>query len=138
MRRVVKLLPGLLTMLLLGVCGAAYAAHDEIPRISIADLKTLIDGKADIVVLDCQGKSAYAKGHIPGAVSLPWVASLNPEDVERLPAGKPIVTYCDCGPGEADSADVASQLIGMGITDVKVLADPAIRGWIKAGYPAER
>ena len=77
-------------------------------------------------------------GHIKGAISLPWKPQMTIVDLEMLPMGKTIVTYCDCGPGEADSDSVAMQLIELGAeADVKVLAHPSIEGWIEAGYPTE-
>jgi rhodanese-related sulfurtransferase len=83
-------------------------------------------------------KAIYDKGHIKGAVSIPWKSQIAPEDVWSLASDKPIVTYCACGPGESDSADIASQLIRMGYDDVKVLIDPSIQGWKEAGYPIEK
>jgi rhodanese-related sulfurtransferase len=118
--------------------GAAQAANDEVPRIPIAELKKLIDDKADIVILDAQLKEVYNKGHIKGAKSFPWNAEIAPEDAQGLPKEKLIIVYCDCGPGEADSSDVAAQLIRLGFDNVKVLADPSIRGWTKLGYPIEK
>lgn len=118
--------------------GAAHAANEDVPRISIAELKKLIDEKADIVILDAQLKEVYNKGHIRGARSFPWSAEITSEDAQGLPKDKLIVVYCDCGPGEADSSDVAAQLIRLGFDNVKVLADPSIRGWIKLGYPVEK
>jgi rhodanese-related sulfurtransferase len=117
---------------------SAEAAHDEIPRIPIGQLKELMDRGADIVILDAQQKSTYDQGHIKGALSLPWASELKEADVEQLPKNKLIVTYCDCGPGENDSADVASQLMELGFTEVKVLADPSIRGWKQSGFPLEK
>ena len=134
-----KLLVTLFAGLMLFACAiAAYAAHDEVPRITIAETKKLMDSKADIVILDTQIKSLYDKGHIKGAINFPWKQEISAEDVRNLPKDKLIITYCDCGPGESDSSDVAAQLNGLGFVDVKVLADPAIRGWIKAGYPIEK
>jgi len=115
-----------------------YAAHEEIPRIPINELKQLIDQKADIVILDAQLKDIYESGHIKGALSFPWKADISEADVRNLPKGKLIVVYCDCGPGEADSSDVAAQLLELGFPNVKVLGDPSIRGWKKAGYPMEK
>lgn len=117
----------------------AYAAHEEIPRIPIDELKKLIDEKADIVIYDAQTKDVFDKGHIKGAVSFPWKPALEDSDLRLLPKGKDtfIITYCDCGPGETDSSDLASQLIEQGFTNVKVLKDPSIRGWKKANYPIE-
>jgi rhodanese-related sulfurtransferase len=117
---------------------AAYAAHDEVPRISVEETKKLVDSKASIVILDTQLKSIYDKGHISGAINFPWKQQITSEDARKLPKDKLIITYCDCGPGESDSSDLAAQLLDLGFPDVKVLADPSIRGWIKAGYPVEK
>jgi rhodanese-related sulfurtransferase len=125
-------------LMLLAYTSAAYAAHNEIPRITIAETKKLMDSKTDIVIVDTQIKSLYDKGHIKGAINVPWKEELSAEDTQKLPKDKLIITYCDCGPGESDSSDVAAQLTNLGFIDVKVLADPAIRGWIKAGYPTEK
>jgi rhodanese-related sulfurtransferase len=114
-----------------------FAAHPEIPRISLEELKGMIEQKADVVIIDAQLKEIYDRGHIKGARSLPWKAEITEADVKEIPKDKLIVTYCDCGPGESDSADVAAQLINLGYSNVKVLADPSIRGWKKAGYPMD-
>ena len=119
------------------VVGIPAMSPDEVPRISLEELKELMDSGADVVILDCQPRSVYEQGHIKGAISLPWAPEIDEEEVWMLPWDKPIITYCDCGPGEADSADVALQLIRKGFDDVKVLADPSIRGWMEAGYPME-
>ena len=112
-------------------------AQIDIPRITIDELKAMIDGGANPVILDTQPRAVYGKGHIKGAVSFPWKARIQAQDAAGLPHDKPIVTYCDCGPGESDSASVAAQLAELGFSNVKVLKDPAIRGWKKAGYPME-
>jgi rhodanese-related sulfurtransferase len=114
------------------------STHKEIPRITIEELKQKMDSGADIVIVDAQPKATYDKGHIKGALSFPWAAKITQWDVRQLPRDKMIITYCDCGPGEADSSDLAAQLKEMGFSNVKVLADPSIRGWIKAGYPIEK
>ena len=98
----------------------------------------MMDEGQEITVIDVQPKAVYDKGHIEGAVSIPWKTQLRLEDVWSLPSGVPIVTYCACGPGEADSNDFARQLIKMGYSDVTVLEHPAIQGWIEAGYPIEK
>lgn len=113
------------------------STHKEIPRITIEELKQKMDSGADIVVLDAQPKSLYDKGHIRGARSFPWVSKLAQEDVKQIPRNKLIIIYCDCGPGEFDSSDLAAQLRDMGF-NAAVLADPSIKGWIKAGYPVEK
>ena len=137
MNKVASLPTVLAALTLLCALAGAAAAQDEAPRITIQELKSLIDKGADVLVADAQPKAVYEKGHIKGAVSFPWKAKIRAEDAARLPHGKLIVTYCDCGPGESDSAAVAAQLLALGFEDVKVLADPSIRGWKAAGYPME-
>ena len=115
----------------------AFADGEDIPRIPIEELKKRMDEGAPVTIVDVQPKSIYAKGHIKGALSLPWKPRFTMEQVAHLPKGKPIVTYCDCGPGEPDSASVAAQLFNLGFPDVQVLKDPSIKGWKQAGYPME-
>ena len=114
------------------------AAQGNVPRISIQDLKKMMDAGKPVTIIDVQPKDVYKAGHIKGAISIPWKSQIALEDVFNLPTEKPVVTYCDCGPGEADSSDVASQLLQMGFDDVKVLGDPSIKGWKAAGYPMEK
>ena len=130
---------GILTILtFLFAFDSAYAAVQEnVPRISIQELKQMMDKGTDMTILDIQPKEVYEMGHIKGALSFPWKSKISMQDVRSLPRNKPIITYCDCGPGESDSADIASQLILLGFRDVKVLQDPAIQGWREAGYPME-
>ena len=113
------------------------AAQTEVVRITIHELKGLIDQGASVMILDTQPIAIFEKGHIRGAVSFPWKASITLKDVSGLPRDKLIVPYCSCGPGDADSANVAEQLAELGFSNVKVLADPSIRGWKLAGYPMD-
>ena len=131
----VALITVIFCFLIFPVC---YGEEEEIPRITIEELKKMMDDGEEITVIDTQPLNVYDKGHIKGAVNIPWKSQLRLEDVWSLPSGIPIVTYCACGPGEADSNDFAKQLMKMGYNDVKVLKDPAIEGWIKAGYPVEK
>jgi rhodanese-related sulfurtransferase len=119
---------------------AEMVDEEKIPRITIDELKKLTDQKSDVLIVDTHPKGLYEKHHIKGAVSIPWaMLGIAWEDAQKLPKdkGKLIVTYCDCGPGESDSAEIAGRLIQMGYTNVKVLADPALKGWEGKGYPVE-
>jgi len=109
-------------MLLVGIIlTAVSAAAQSVPRIGIQELKKMMDAGKPVTIIDVQPKDVYKAGHIKGAVSIPWKSQIALEDVFNLPTERPVVTYCDCGPGEADSSDVASQLFQMGFDDVKVL-----------------
>jgi rhodanese-related sulfurtransferase len=127
-----------MAMAALVACSFGSAMQTSVSRISIQDLKKMMDAGKPVTIIDVQPKDVYKSGHIKGAISIPWKSQIALEDVFNLPSDQPIVTYCDCGPGESDSADVASQLIQMGYDDVKVLGDPSIKGWKAAGYPMEK
>ena len=120
----------------LGIVPAAMPA--DVPRISIQELKALINKGSPITIVDVQPKDIYASGHIKGAISLPYNSQLELEDVIALTEDQLTVVYCDCGPGEADSSDMAAQLVVFGYEKAKVLKDPSIRGWRAAGYPMEK
>lgn len=135
-RKSYVLLATMTAFLIMGFTLAAMS--QDIPRIGIQELKEMLDSGEAVTIIDAQPKSVYEEEHIKGAISLPWKSQIELEDVWSLPNDIPIVTYCDCGPGESDSADVAAQLIRMGYDDVKVLRDPSIRGWKEAGYPTEK
>jgi len=125
-------------MVWLGITVVNASAQADVPRISIQELKKMMDAGKPVTIIDAQPKDVYKTGHIKGAISLPWKSQIPLEDVWKLPKDKLIVTYCDCGPGESDSADVASQLLQFGFENVKVLGDPSIKGWKDAGYPMEK
>jgi len=123
----------------LALFAAVYAeAQSKVPRISIQELKGMIDKKTPVIIIDVQPAGVYAEGHIKGAISLPASSKIKLEDVWDFPYDRLIVTYCDCGPGEADSSDAAAQLIKFGYDNVKVLADPSIKGWKAEKYPLEK
>jgi rhodanese-related sulfurtransferase len=125
-------------MLFLLILGSVQAMAQDVPRISIQELKKMMDSGKTVTIIDAQPKDVYKDGHIKGAISLPWRSQIPLEDVWNIPKDKPVVTYCDCGPGESDSADIASQLLQFGFEDVKVLGDPSIKGWKEAGYAVEK
>jgi rhodanese-related sulfurtransferase len=117
---------------------AFSASQDEVPRIKVEELKKMMDEGKAVTIIDTQPRDVYDMEHIKGAISLPWKREISPQDVRSLPKNKMLVTYCDCGPGESDSSDVASQLLRLGFGDVRVLQDPSVRQWKKAGYPMEK
>ena len=123
-------------MLITVFCAAAQA--DDVPRISIQELKALMDKGESVIIIDVQPKEIYAEGHIKGALSMPASRQIELEDVWPFPGDARIVTYCDCGPGESDSVYAARQIMRFGYDNVRVLSDPAIAGWKAAGYPVEK
>lgn len=94
------------------------------------DLKNMIN---NIVVVDARTIEAYSKGHVPGAINLPW-RTINEETTIDLPREKVLVTYCD-GVHCNASTKAAARLTGLGFR-VKEMLD-GISGWKREGYPVE-
>lgn len=88
----------------------------------------------DFVLLDVRSPEMYARGHVPGAVSLPHgriVASA----LERWPPGTLFVAYC-AGPHCNGAARGALRLARLG-RPAKIMAG-GVAGWLDEGFPLER
>ncbi len=133
-----RLLPTVLFILTVFNALYVFSQDSQLPRISIDELKALLDSSTEVVILDTQPKKLYDRGHIKGALSFPFKMKLDGSEVLELPRDRLIILYCDCGPGEADSNHMGLQLKELGFADVKVLAAPSIRGWIQKNYPMEK
>ena len=104
----------------------------EVPRIGLVEAKINWSG-GSALFLDLRPTSAFARTHIPGAISIPA------EELENryydLPNDRTIITYCDY-PLEESSAQAALFLITHGFPNTKPLSG-GIKAWIQSGYPIE-
>lgn len=101
---------------------AEKAGH---PDMSWKEVKSAM--AAGAVLVDARGAKSYAKGHIPGAISVPL---REPAAMERLPGEKStkLIFYCG-GPQCTASTQVADKAIEAGYTDVTDF---------RGGFPAWR
>jgi rhodanese-related sulfurtransferase len=86
-----------------------------------------------IVVIDARTQEAYARGHVPGAISLPY-RKIDSSTTSGIPRDKILVTYCDGVQCNA-STKAALRLAALGF-HVKEMLD-GIKGWKLEGYPVE-
>jgi len=63
----------------------------EVPRISAEDLREKVNA-GSVTVVDVRDALSYEAGHIPGSLHIP-LASVE-ANLDLLPKGKSIVTYC--------------------------------------------
>lgn len=70
-----------------------FNSNFEPERISVAELKNLLDSEADVVVVDVRSRESYDAGHIPGAISMEYSAEIRARYSE-LPQDKTIILYC--------------------------------------------
>lgn len=104
--------------------------------ISIDEAARLFQQKA-AVFMDARSETDYNRGHIQGALNLPWqdVDRLFLTVTESLTPNTPVITYCD-GKTCSLSHDLAVFLRDMGYANVKVL----VNGWTvwkEANLPVE-
>lgn len=88
-------------------------------RISVAELRGLMEGGLDPVVIDARSITARQLAPpIPGAIL--FAHDAHAETFAALPREQPIVVYCSC-PNEASAAAVARQLVARGFKQVRPL-----------------
>jgi rhodanese-related sulfurtransferase len=109
---------------------AARLAFECDPADVAADLR---DGSAAFVLLDCRSRAAYARAHLPGAVSLPH-AEIDEAALAALPADALVVTYC-WGPACNAATRGARRVAALG-RPVKELIG-GFEYWVREGLPLE-
>lgn len=85
---------------------------------------------ADFVLLDVRGPALYAKGHVPGAISVPH-GKITAHRMSQWPDDTIFVTYC-AGPHCNGAARGALRLAELG-RPVKIMAG-GITGWLDEGF----
>ena len=94
-------------LLMLGLAGAATVAADprDYPQFaqqkvaqditiqftSVDELKARIDTGVPLKIIDVRGYGDYARGHLPGAVSVPL--GVLPYSLDDIPTDVPVVLY---------------------------------------------
>ncbi|MHB9111681.1 MAG: rhodanese-like domain-containing protein [Thermoleophilia bacterium] len=102
--------------------------------ITAANLNTKLTGaeKDKIFVLDVRSTADFDKGHIEGAINVPWLATTVPDNLKMLPKDKKIVVACYTG----NTAAQATTILRMLDYDAAVLKF-GMMGWAgngKDGY----
>lgn len=120
-------------VLLAGVTASAQAIRN-VPRITIDELKVLMEQKA-VVVLDVREPGAFAKGRIPGAINIDYTQILA-KGAQFAGEKRTIVAYCACT-NEMTAARAAVDLAAKGIPGAK-----ALKGgwdeWVARNEPIEK
>ena len=100
-----------------------------------ADLyQEMRDGKTKLVVVDARYPEAYAREHLPGAISLPW-RDLDEARAANLPRDASYVVYCwDASCHASTRAADRMESLGFDVTELH----GGLQAWKKQGYPTER
>lgn len=91
----------------------AYTSGSQGPVIKASDLYiNMNDGDAsnDYFVLSVRGTADYEKGHIPGAINIPWREIAKTDNLAKLPTDKKIAVYCYTGHTAAVATTILNAL----------------------------
>lgn len=99
-------------------------------RISVDELRDMLDAGETPLILDVRSGSAQAEGRIPGAQTVSLDAPTAP--LAGLPRDTEVIVYCSC-PNEISAAKVAKALMLGGFAKVRPLAG-GMEAWREAGH----
>ncbi|PKM81651.1 MAG: hypothetical protein CVU89_07805 [Firmicutes bacterium HGW-Firmicutes-14] len=89
-----------------------YLTSDRAPTISAQEVyeEAVMGQNPDYFLLSVRKAEDYAKGHLPGAVNIPYGQLAKEENLKKLPAGKKIVVICYTGHTASYAAMFLNQL----------------------------
>ena len=98
------------------------------------DLKVARESGSRITVIDARSRQAFAREHIPGAISLPH-REMSPESTAALDRGALAVIYCD-GIGCNASTRGALKMAELGFRVKELIG--GLDWWKRDGHPTEK
>jgi hydroxyacylglutathione hydrolase len=102
---------------------------ESLPLLSVHQLKSMLDRREELLVLDTRGHDEWEAGHIAGARHI-YVGYLE-QRLAEVPKGKPIAVICNVGHLAGLGASI---LLRAGYPSVyNVLG--SVKAWVAAGFP---
>lgn len=115
-----------------GMAAMPWAMLTETPTVEDVGIGEVAARTTGALLLDVREPAEYARGHLPGAVSLPQAELAS--RLEELPRDRPILVVCESGSRSCRSAQFLTQ---MGFERVANVAG-GTHAWRTAGKPLER
>lgn len=129
-----RLIAKALVLLTIASAGLSAQAIRNVPRITIDELKPLMEKNA-VLVIDVRTPEEFAKGRIPGAVNVDFTVMLQ-QGSRFKGETRTIVAYCACA-REMTSARAAVDLAEVGVPGAKALVG-GWDEWVQRGETIER
>ena len=98
-------------------------------RITAQELKSMLESKEKVVLIDVRTPQEHNEAHIPGSVLMPLDTL---EGVSRLPEGGRHIIYCRSGKRSLTAMEILSAKGFRNLTDLK----GGINAWTAIGGPA--
>ena len=110
-----KLIPFLLSLLLLAGCAAPVESEASYQQISMDEAIAIMESESDYIILDVRTTEEFADKHIPDAINIPN-ETIGTEDIPELPdKDQLILVYCRSGNRSKQASD---KLAGLGYTNI--------------------
>ena len=110
-----KLIPFLLSLLLLAGCAAPVESEASYQQISMDEAIAIMESESDYMILDVRTPEEFADKHIPDAINIPN-ETIGTEDIPELPdKDQLILVYCRSGNRSKQASD---KLVGLGYTNI--------------------
>lgn len=115
MRKIKRLLPFILSMMLLSSCSATGGSANSYRQISMDEAVELMKKETGYIILDVRRPDEYAEGHIPGAINVPN-EDIGDSEISELPdKTQLILVYCRSG---RRSKEASKKLVKLGYTNI--------------------
>ena len=115
MRKIKRLLPFILSLMLFSSCTAPARSPSGYRRVGMDEAVEMMKREAGYIILDVRRPDEYAEGHIPGAINVPN-EEIGTADIEELPdKSRLIFVYCRSG---RRSKEASEKLVKLGYTSI--------------------
>ena len=115
MRKIKRLLPFVLSLMLLSSCGDPGISSLGYRQISMDEAVKMMKDEKDYIILDVRRPDEFAEGHIPGAINVPNEEIGTAEIAELPDKSQLILVYCRSG---RRSKDASEKLVKLGYTNI--------------------
>ena len=115
MRKIKKLLPFVLSIMLLSSCTSSGGSSNSYRQISMGEAVKMMKDEKNYIILDVRTPEEYLEGHIPGAINVPN-EEIGTAEISELPdKSQLILVYCRSG---RRSKEASQKLLGLGYTNI--------------------
>ena len=115
MRKIKRLLPFVLSLMLLSSCGTPGSSSSGYRQISMDEAVKMMRDEKDYIILDVRRPDEFAEGHIPGAINVPNEEIGTTEIAELPDKSQLILVYCRSG---RRSKEASEKLVMLGYTNI--------------------
>ena len=115
MKKIKRLLPFVLSLMLLSSCGTHGGSTNSYRQISMDEAVKMMKDEKNYIILDVRRPDEYAEGHIPGAINVPN-EEIGTVEIAELPnKSQLILVYCRSG---RRSKEASEKLVKLGYTNI--------------------